>query len=212
MRLDSRLPIRQIWSLDHALAVARVSTATLREERGKMAVCLLFLSGMRADALASIPRSCVDVARRAVYQLPEQGVRTKNRKAAITYLLEIPELLAVVSHWETILHAARIPPHALWYSNLTRDGMELIPTLSAFEGRSQVIGDDIRLICQRAEVPYLSPHKVRHGHTVYGYKRIQNMAQLKALSQNIMHASVVTTDSIYGKLVDDDVRQIIANL
>lgn len=34
----------------------------------------------------------------------------------------------------------------------------------------------------------------------------------RAISQNIMHASLVTTDSIYGKLVQDDVRAIIANL
>ena len=43
-------------------------------------------------------------------------------------------------------------------------------------------------------------------------KLSHEMAQLKAVSQNIMHASLVTTDSIYGRLVQDDVREIIANL
>ena len=212
VRLDSRLPVRQVWTLDHVLAVASVAVETLREQRGKMAVCLLFLSGMRADALASIPIACVDLPRRTLYQLPEQGVRTKNRKAAITYLLEIPELLEVVFHWERVLQAARLPANALWYSNLATDGMSLIPTYTAAEERHHIIADDVRLICDRADVPYLSPHKVRHGHAVYGLKRARDVAQLKAISQNIMHASLVTTDSIYGKLVQDDVRAIIANL
>jgi hypothetical protein len=38
------------------------------------------------------------------------------------------------------------------------------------------------------------------------------MAQLKAISQNIMHESVVTTDQIYGRLIDDDVQAIISGL
>jgi hypothetical protein len=31
-------------------------------------------------------------------------------------------------------------------------------------------------------------------------------------SQNIMHESVVTTDQIYGRLIDDDVQDIISSL
>lgn len=75
-----------------------------------------------------------------------------------------------------------------------------------------VKAEDIRLICKKAGIPYLSPHKLRHGHTVYALKRAQNVAQLKAVSQNIMHKSLVTTDQIYGNLVNDDVQDIIAAL
>ena len=35
---------------------------------------------------------------------------------------------------------------------------------------------------------------------------------LKAVSQNIMHKSLVTTDQIYGNLVNDDVQKIILSL
>lgn len=38
------------------------------------------------------------------------------------------------------------------------------------------------------------------------------MAELKAISQNIMHASVVITDQVYGKLVNNNVRDVISNL
>jgi site-specific recombinase XerD len=212
VRMDSRLPVREFWTLDNVHKIVAVSTETLREERGKVAVCMLFLSGMRADALASIPIACVDLDRKAIYQLPERGVRTKNRKAAITYLLHIPELLEVIKRWEALLSTFHLPPSTLWYATLSTDGMQFTPTSQAFTGRNNVIQRDIKLICKKADVPYLSPHKLRHGHTVYALKRAQNVAQLKAISQNIMHKSLVTTDQIYGKLLNDDVQEIIASL
>lgn len=210
MRMSARLPVHEYWALADVLKVAAVSTETLREERGKVAVCMLFVSGMRADALASLPCACVDLARGALRQLPELGVRTKNRKAALTYLLQIPELLTVLQAWQARLR--NLPATALWYATLTRDGMTLTPTLRAFVGRHNIVAKDIRLICKKANVDYLSSHKLRHGHAVYALKRASNMAQLKAISQNIMHESVVTTDQIYGRLIDDDVQQIISGL
>jgi len=210
IRTNSQLRIREYWTVDDVRKVAAVSTATLREERGQVAACMLFLSGMRADALASLPIACVDLAHQTIQQFPELGVRTKNRKAAITYLLQVPELLNVVRSWHARI--SMLPATALWYATLTHDGMTLTATTQAFTGRHEIIADDIKLICEKAGVPYLSPHKLRHGHTVYALKRAQNMAQLKAISQNIMHESVVTTDQIYGRLINDDVQDIIASL
>lgn len=214
IRIDSRLPVRQYWTLDDVRRIAAVPTETLRQQRAQVGVCMLFLSGMRADALASIPISCVDIPNRTLYQLPEQGVRTKGRKAAITYLLHIPDLLEIVTRWDALLKADSQPLNAdcLWYSTLSRDGMTPTPTTRAFEGRHNIIQKDIHLICSLAGIPYLSPHKLRHGHTVYALKRASNVAQLKAISQNIMHSSLVTTDQIYGRLINDDVQEIISSL
>lgn len=210
VRQDSRLPVRQLYSLDDVRAIAAVSTETLRQERGKVAVCMLFLSGMRSEALASLPVSCVDLPAREIAQLPEQGVRTKNRKAALTYLLPIPELLDVVARWDR--HVQALPVNALWYSTLTRDGMTLTATTRAFEGRHNAVERDVRLICKLAGLPYLSPHKLRHGHAVYALKKAKNMVQFKAISQNLMHSSAVITDQVYGRLVNDDVKDIIDGL
>jgi site-specific recombinase XerD len=210
VRMDSRLPVRQIYTIGDVLKIARVSTETLRQERGKVAVCILFLSGMRAEALATLPRSCVDLAAGEIAQLPEFGVRTKNRKAALTYLLPIPELLEVVMCWDRSVRS--LPAAALWYSTLSRDGMTLTPTTRAFNKRHNVIEQDVKIICELAAVPYLSPHKLRHGHAVYALKKAKDMATFKAISQNLMHSSAVITDQVYGKLVNDDVRDVISSL
>jgi integrase len=210
MRAESRLSVHHYYTLDDVLKLARVSTETLREERGKVAACMLYLSGMRADALASLPISCVHLAERQIDQLPEFGVRTKNRKAAITYLLDIPELLDVCARWES--HLRTLPPTALWYSNLSSDGMSILPVEQAYAGRNSTVEHDVRLICKRAGIAYQSPHKLRHGHVVYALKLARNMAEAKAISQNVMHASVVITDQVYGRMIADDVRDIIGSL
>ena len=212
IRIDSRLPVREYWTIEDVLKIAAVPTETLRQERAKVGVCMLFLSGMRADALASIPISCVDIPNRTIYQLPERGVRTKGRKAAKTYLLNIPQLLQVVTHWDAHLSEFCLPPDSLWYSTLTRDGMTVTATTKAFAGRYNILKEDLHIICKLAGIPYLSPHKLRHGHTVYALKRTANVAQFKAVSQNIMHSSLVTTDQIYGRLLNDDVQDIISSL
>ncbi len=210
IRNPALLPVRKFWTLEDVRKIASVSTATLREERGKVAVCMLFLSGMRADALASMPISCVDLERNEIHQLPEAGVRTKNRKAAITYLLDIPDLFDVVRSWDSRLRA--MPMQSLWYSTVSRDGMTLTSTTKPHHKRATVIARDVQMICELAGVSYLSPHKLRHGHVVHALKQARNMADLKGISQNVMHSSVVITDQVYGQFAGDDVRNIIANL
>lgn len=211
VRAESRLPVIQLYTLDEVQQIAAVAAETLREERGKVAACMLFLSGMRADALASLPIACVDLAARQISQLPERGVRTKNRKAALTYLLEIPALLDVVERWDSLVRAT-LPPSALWYATLTSDGMTPTATLVAHEGRNCLIDDDLHIICQRAGLPYKSAHKLRHGHVVHALKQAQNLTQLKSISQNVMHKSVTITDGVYGNLLTDDVKNTIARL
>lgn len=210
LRSSARLPVRQFYTLDDVLKIASVSTETLRQERAKVAACILFLSGMRSDALASLPISCVDLPGRRIMQLPEFGVRTKNRKAAITHLLNIPELLDVCARWQDQLGS--LPADSLWYATLTRDGMQITATRDAYDGRATQINRDLRMICDLAGVAFLSPHKLRHGHVVYALKKARNMAELKAISQNVMHASVTITDQVYGVLANDDVGQIIGSL
>jgi integrase len=144
-------------------------------------------------------------------QIPQLGVRTKNSKAAVTYLLNIPEIFDVVYAWDQRVRSA-FSPSALWYATLNNDGMQLTETTRAIVGRVSVIGDDLRLICQKAGMQYLSPHKLRHGHIVYARNLAHDMAQLKAISQNVMHSSVLITDQVYAALTDNQVQNVIANL
>jgi integrase len=66
---------------------------------------------------------------------------------------------------------------------------------------SKTIGFDIK-----------SAHKFRHGHAVYGLLHAKCMADYHAISRNLMHESIETTDKIYAGLNHDDLKARITGL
>ena len=70
----------------------------------------------------------------------------------------------------------------------------------------------MRQLCQLAGVEYKRPHALRHGHAVWALSNAGSVADLKAVSQNLMHKSLFTTDEIYGMLTDSETRQRVVNL
>lgn len=61
-------------------------------------------------------------------------------------------------------------------------------------------------------MPYHSPHKFKHGFAVYALSNAKDIATLKAISQNLIHANLSVTDGVYGILSDTDVKKNIAML
>ena len=211
---QSRLQKRSYWRLEDIRKIIALKPANLREERDIAALAFLFVSGMRIGAFVTLPADCVDMEKRRVMQLPEAGVHTKNSKAAITFLIPIPDLLAIVERWHKRIQS--LEGQYNWYPKLNTDGWagsELKPGLltGKYTGRAEAFDKGLKFLCQRAGVVYKSPHKIRHGHGVYGVKNAKNMGQLKAFSQNMMHANVGITDGIYGRLAEDELGEIIAN-
>lgn len=204
------LKTREYFTLENVLKILELPADTVAKRRNKAAMAFLFLSGMRIGAFLTLPIDCVDLEEWKVYQLPEKGVRTKNSKAAITYLLQVPELREVVKAWDDEIRPA-LPGTALWYTFLDPWG-ELTERGTRSDWARKDFREDLVKLCQQADVPYMSPHKFRHGHAVYALKKAKTVAQLKAISQNLMHSNMGITDGIYGRLVNDDVRDIIQSL
>ena len=121
--IDSLKPVKstrpaaehQAVTLDMVRAILALPRAAddLLLWRDQAACAMLFLSGMRVGAFVTLPISCVDLSTRTIIQDPERGVRTKNRKASVSHLLEIPDLLAVVTAWDA--HIRRAAPTGTWY-------------------------------------------------------------------------------------------------
>jgi len=215
---QSRLKRHEFYTLDEVLKIIErpiSDTPSLRYKRDKAALAFLYLSGMRAGAFVTLPLEAVDIARKRILQLPELGVQTKNSKAAITTLLPIPRLLEAAAEWDAYVHAQSVDPRLAWYTRLQWEGLALDPAdlITADRkpsGRISALRQGLIDLCARAGVKFKSPHKARHGHGVYGIKRAHTMAELKALSQNMMHANIATTDGTYGSLVEDDIARIIS--
>jgi integrase len=215
--MQSQLKKHEYWPLEDILKLSRLKLDRLADQRDQAAICFLYLSGMRITAFSTLSLDCVDIARRRIEQLPEKGVITKNHKAAITTLLPIPELLAVIETWDKYVRS-RLPAGCIWYTRLsdpspsTGEEPRLITTDSTPIGRRNALYEGLHRLCKMADIPYRSPHKLRHGHAVYGIKHARDMKELKAVSQNLMHSSISITDGIYGNMTSDDVSSAIANL
>lgn len=209
---QSELKTREIYTEDDIRALVAVPALTTAQRRMRAGVAFLFLSAMRIGAFVTLPINCVDVGELTVLQLPAKGVKTKNSKAAKTFMLNIPDLLKVVLEWDAEVRAA-LPPTAYWYANLSQFG-ELTTEMPSGDRvmRRVDFRESLVDLCERAGIPYRSPHKLRHGFAVYALKRARTVAQMKAVSQNLMHSNMGITDGIYGKLVDDDVKDIITGL
>ena len=65
-----------------------------------MALVFWFLSGIRIGAFVSLPLAAIDIDNLKIKQWPKLGVRTKFKKHATTFLLNIPELPGVVLGWD----------------------------------------------------------------------------------------------------------------
>jgi integrase len=209
---QSRLKERDYWRLEDVHKIAALDPSCLRERRDIAALVFLYISGMRVGAFVTLPLECVDIPGRRVRQLPEKGVQTKNNKAAITFLLPNPDLLEIVTAWDSYMHTQAGGEYN-WFPALSHDGDKAIPGLlkGKYTGRAEAFDKGLANLCNIAGIPYKSPHKIRHGFGVYGVKKAKDIKELKAISQNLMHANIGITDGIYGKLAEDDLAEIFSN-
>jgi integrase len=212
----SRIPVRvephAAWELEDVLKIARLSVSEYHLQRAQAAICFLYLSGMRSTAFLTLPLNCVDIDQRQIEQNPAKGVITKNRKAAITTLLPIPELIQVVKGWDEWVRS-RLPLDTPWFAYLDPYDRLKSPESNIQErvnGRRMACVNGMKRVCVLAGVPYKSPHKLRHGHAIFGIKHARDMRELKAISQNLMHSSISITDGIYGNLQYEDMKETIA--
>jgi len=154
----------------------------------------------------------VDIPNRKVNQYPNLGVRTKNRKRGITFLLPIPELLKVVQEWDDEVRA-NLPSTGFWFAPLSPETGQIdLSVKSIGEHRAILARKNIKAFLDEANLPYHSPHKFRHGHIQYGLANSKSIADYKAVSMNVLHSSMEITDQFYSNLNDGEVQNRIGSL
>lgn len=128
-------------------------------------------------------------------------------QVSTTYLLEIPELLEVVFAWDYKIRKI-FKPEDPWLAPFSPLTLDFDPDYQSIgKHRSDRARKDLKEWLNKAKLPYHSPHKFRHGHAVYSLKRAKTITDLKAVSQNLNHARIKTTNQIYSILSDNDVKE-----
>jgi integrase len=209
--VQSQVKNHEFFPLEEVVKIARLQVKTLFEERAQAIICLGYLTAMRADALVTLPISCIDIKNKTINQYPSAGVRTKNHKAKQTYILPLPEIFEVVRAWDDKVRSL-LPESALWCATIDRSGDNLVAEYQASDGRRQILEKSLDLLCAMAGLKYRNPHQLRHGFTVYAVKQAKSLMDLKAISQQLMHENVGTTDKIYSELTGGDVQSVIDGL
>ena len=211
-RLSDTPKTKDYVSFEEILEIASRPARSVLERRTRAALAFLYLSGMRINAFVSLPVQAVDIPNLCVYQYPSLDVRTKNSKAAKTFLLDIPELLKVVQEWDDEVRAI-LPSNGFWFAPLSPDTGLIDPNvLEVGEHRDAKARKNFREWLAQENLPYHSPHKFRHGHVHYGLEHSENIADFKAVSMNAMHSNMEVTDTFYSVLKDDDIKKRISNL
>jgi len=197
---------------DEIFDIAATPTKTLLDRRAKASAVFIFLSGMRISAFVSMPLHAVNINSRTVLQHPSLGIRTKNNISATTFLWDIPELISVVMKWDIEVRSI-LPSNGLWFAPFSYRSRKIDPTVTVVgDHRHNLARKNIRSWLKAMELPYHSPHKFRHGHIQYGAARAKTFADFKAISLNVMHSSIKTTDEIYSNYNRDEVQKRISSL
>lgn len=211
-RMEEPPKKKEAVSFQEILAISRANVDDLIEERIRAAAVFWYLSGIRIGAFVSLPLAAVDIEKREVKQFPSLGVRTKYGKYATTFLLDIPELLKVVERWDRQVRAV-LPENGFWFAPLSPDTGEIDPAATSIgQHRSTLATKNLRAWLIKVGLPYRSPHKFRHGHIQYGMKHSKTIEDYKAVSMNVMHSEISTTDEIYSRLKDEDIRGSISRI
>jgi integrase len=143
-------------------------------------------------------------------------VRTKNRRAGVTFLLNIPDLLAAVADWDAYVRTFA-GPDDVWYAPvawlntaepLKQRQLTAQKSTDSTPHRGQALRHALKGLFDLAGLPYMHPHLFRHGHALYGLKQATTLEEFKAVSMNLMHANMGITDGVYGMLSATDVKTV----
>ncbi len=199
-------------TFDEIMTIASRPCKGARARRARAGMVFLYLSGMRIGAFISLPIQAVDIPNRVIYQDPSLGVKTKNSKYGITYLLDIPELLQVIQDWDNEIRAM-LSPSGFWFAPLSfQDGTIDKNAFEIGKHRFNLARRDFKAWLEHENLPYHSPHKFRHGHIHYGLAHAKTAADMKAVSLNVMHTDIQTTDIFYSSFKGDELKNRISSL
>ena len=199
-------------TFDEILDISHAPTETVQDRRIQAAAVFWYLSGIRIGAFVSLPLKAVDIKNGVVKQFPEWGVRTKNNRRAETALLPIPELLELVQAWDDEVRAI-LSNSGFWFAHLLATTGKIDPNPQGVgKHRHNLARRNLKTWLAKVGLPYKNPHAFRHGHIYWGMTRVKDLAEFKAVSENVMHSNVQITDRVYSKLSASDLRESIRML
>jgi len=200
--------------------VNSIKPKTEVDQRDRALISFTLLSGMRDQAIVTLPLGCFDKETLTVVQNPRKGVATKFAKLILTTLFPFDKkMLEFITGWVKHLEARGFGSQDPLFprSKLDQGGDNLsFETASEVEPAFWKGAGRIREIFKRrseaANLPYFPPHTFRHLAINLAFKACTNGEEIKAISQNFGHERVATTVSSYGNYDPSRLMGIIRSM
>lgn len=206
--------------------IESINTKSEIDKRDKALISLMFLTGMRISAIASLPMESFNSENFVIDQNPKLGVQTKRAKRIATTIIPFSykEPLNYFLEWFNYLKNQKDfkPTDPIFPATKKENGKDK-HTLGYYNtGKVEPVfwksQSSVRSIFgkrfKRAGVDYYHPHSFRHLLVKEISKIPLTEEEKKAISQNLGHEDVGTTFGSYGygRINDDRQIEIIRNI
>ena len=207
-RLAQRLEYVEYPSQDEFEQIISFSEETILDKRDKAILTFLYISGARISAVATATIKSIDEKKMIFFQDPLEGIKTKRSKHIISILLKFDK-----KYYECIRS---------WINFLKVEcgfrGIDpLFPVVKDVVKKNFMNGEaDYRKMiakrCRDVLLPEYHPHAFRHAHIYKALSYVRNGWQLRALSQNVGHESLMTILEKYAKMKPEEYMRVLDDM
>jgi integrase/recombinase XerD len=188
--------------------------------RDRALISFTLLSGMRDQAIVTLPLGCLDADNLTVSQDPRQGVQTKFSKYIPSTIFPFDDKLAGyvrkwVEHLKDKGYGTRDPlfPRSKighGEDNLSFERATEVEPL--FWQKTGSIRKIFKTRSRKAGLPYYPPHTFRHLAVALALKSCRTGEEIKAISQNFGHENVTTTFCSYANYDPQRLTEILNSM
>jgi integrase len=197
-------PVPTLEQVQHVLRNMPLTTPLERRDAALLA--LAALTGARVRALTSFRHGHINL-REGYVEQDARTVQTKFAKTFRTYFFPVgDEALTIFSDWHLELERDHLwgPADPLFPATEIGVGPEGGFSALGLARRGWATSGSVREIFkqafERAELPYYNPHSFRDMLVHHAFTLNLSPEQMKAWSQNLGHADVLTTFTSYGQI------------
>lgn len=220
-RIATQCIPRSFPALEYVIKLAgSINARTEIDKRDRAMIAFALLSGMRDQAIVSLPLGCFDENNLTINQNPKLGVQTKFSKHIYTTLpIFDKKILDYVIEWVKLLKSKGCGSQDPLFPRAKADkGKDDL----SFEAASEVepvfwqgtgrIREIFKKRSQEAGLPYFPPHTFRHLAFDLAFRNCKTGEEMKAISQNFGHEHIATTLTSYANYPTQRLSEIIKNM
>lgn len=185
--------------------------------RDRAMISALCLTGMRDNALVSLPIGSVELDKNRITQDPRQFTRTKFRKMIVSYIFQIDaDLVKHFVIWIQYLREEKLfsdcdPIFPITKVGQSENGFtfESKGVSRTFCSSSSIVRSVLKNRSKDAGLEYYIPHSYRWLTVRLAMTHCRTPEQFKAISLSLGHEAVTTTLRSYGTLDAERIEEVI---